>query len=50
MVLWVHETTPTTKAEAATFYIKSRAAGFINELCLLERTVEHTVNAFGICV
>jgi hypothetical protein len=46
MVLWVHETTLTTKCEAATWCKKSEAAGCskdsVRELCnLLERTLEH---------
>ena len=48
MILWVHETTLTTKSEAATCYKKSRAAGVskdnVSELFhSLERTVEHKV-------
>ena len=50
MVLWVHETTTTTKSEAAACLMKSMATGFnedrVSELFnLLERTVEHKVTA-----
>jgi hypothetical protein len=55
VILWVHETTLTTKSEAATCYKKSRAAAFskdsVSELFnLLERTVEHKVNCTVIYV
>jgi hypothetical protein len=55
MILWVHETTLTTKFDAATCYKKSGAAGFskgsVSELfSLLERAVEHEVKAFRVYV
>jgi hypothetical protein len=55
MVPWVHETTLTTKYEAATCYNRSRAAGLskgtLRELfCLLGRTAERKVNAIVIYV
>jgi len=55
MMLWVHETTLTTKFEAATCYKMSGAAGFSKDSVsavfnLLERTVEHYVNGIIICV
>jgi hypothetical protein len=44
MVLWVHETTPTIKSEAATCWMKPRAAGFSKDrewvnssICVKER-------------
>ena len=55
MVVWIHETTLTTKSDAATCYKKSGAAGFskdsVSEIFnLLQRAVEHKVNAFRIYV
>jgi len=49
MILWVHETTLTTKSEAATCQKKSGAAGFSEDgasesFKLLERDVEYKVN------
>jgi hypothetical protein len=54
-LLRVHETTLTTKSDAATCKKKSGAAGFskvrVSELfILLEKTVEHKVNAIRIHV
>ena len=55
MILWVHETTLTTKSEAATYQAKFGAAVFskdsVSELfSLLERTVQHKVHSIIICV
>jgi len=55
MILWVHETTLTTKSDAAKCYKKSGAAGFSKDseselFNLLKRAVEHKVNAFRMYV
>jgi len=55
MILRVHETTLTTKSEAATCYKKSGAAGCITDSVSelfnwLERTVEPKVNGIIVCV
>jgi len=49
MILWVHETTLTTKSEGATCQKKPRAVGFSEDgvsesFKLFERTVEYKVN------
>lgn len=55
MILWVHESTLTTKSDEATCQAKSGVAGFsedsVSELFdLLERTVEGKVNSIIIRV
>jgi len=55
MILWVHETTLTTKSDAATCYKKSGAAGFSKDsvsklFILLEWTVELKINGIIIYV